>query len=185
MLGPLAPLAEFNPELLQNQRAMAADTPKGQTPARETAPSEPTQRKTVNPEQSLPQPTGVQDPLPGHWQSALSKAVFGRPVLWTYPELGQDLFAEPSPERRQALRQLLGQLNMGSVHNFWPFREPGKVGESMDRLDMFTTGLLRLSPKCLIYLGADVSGLVTGVAEAPPFSVSFSDKLMVMCLFIP
>ena len=185
LLGPLPLLTELK-DVLPGERipvkAEPTTDPAAASPKVVPAPGERKQTGQSPSNQTLPRFT---DPFPEHWQQAFGKTVFGRPLLWTYPELGQDLFGIPGTERREILRQLLGQLNMGSVHNFWPFTEFGSAADFTLRLDFFEQGFYRLSPKCVVFLGSGLAEPVTEITDPSPFTVSFSTKLKVMCLFIP
>ncbi len=56
------------------------------------------------------------------WQSHFSTITGPAFSIWTYTELGQDIFASPDATRREFLKQLLPAAGMpkGSIR-FWPF----------------------------------------------------------------
>lgn len=65
------------------------------------------------------------------WQSQFSRITGPAFSIWTYTELGQDIFSAPDPARRDFLKQLLPAAGMpkGSIR-FWPFAlADGTVGD--------------------------------------------------------
>lgn len=64
----------------------------------------------------------VENPHEAIWHSHYTKITGPAFSIWTYTELGQDLFASPDTNRRDFLKQLLPAAGMpkGSIR-FWPF----------------------------------------------------------------
>ena len=133
---------------------------------------------------------GSQRPMPSDawpvaWREAWSKTGFARPFLWTYEHLGQDLLGTPDPGRRETLRQVLARLNLGPVHNFWPFSEPDGAGRLMLQPALFKEGVRHLAPKCLIFLGLREVEVITPPGAPELFKVISYFNSGVLCVYAP
>jgi hypothetical protein len=132
----------------------------------------------------------VQRPLPTSnwpevWKDAWSKTGFARPFLWTYEQLGEDLLGTPSPERREVLKKLLAFLDLGSVHNFWPFTEPDEQGGMRLQAGIFQEGLAYLAPKCVIFFGNKEIAEVTTPGKPELFKFISYLNTGSLCVHIP
>lgn len=96
--------------------------------------------------------------LPAAWKTILQKIAPG-PVVWIYPELGQDLqglSAEAGARRSAALRGIIGSLKLKKGTNaFWPVSVEGFEDSANGRVerDYFHGGLEHLGAKYLIVFG--------------------------------
>lgn len=125
------------------------------------------------------------DSWPVAWREAWSKTGFARPFLWTYEQLGQDLLGTPDPERRETLRQVLVRLNLGPVHNFWPFSEPdGSAGLKLQP-KLFKEGVRHLAPKCVIFLGLREIEGITPPGAPELFKVISYFNSGALCVHVP
>ena len=139
---------------------------------------------------TTPKATPVQRPLPSAawpqaWKNAWTKTGFARPFLWTYEQLGEDLLGTPDPERREILQRLLGALNLGPVHNFWPFSEPDGQGALRLQPKIFFEGLTRLAPKCVIFLGGQEIAGITAPGVPELFKLMSYQDTGVFCVHFP
>lgn len=125
------------------------------------------------------------DSWPEAWRAVWKKTVFARPFLWSYAHLGHDLLGAPSPERREVLQRLFLQLDLGSVHNFWPFSEPDAAGELRLQPVLFREGVKSLAPRCVIFLGREAFKGVT-LPETPElYRVTSYLSTGVFCIHLP
>ena len=122
---------------------------------------------------------------PEAWRAAWRKTAFARPFLWSYERLGEDLLGTPSPERREVLRNLLSQLALGPVHNFWPFSEPDEAGGLRLQPELFQEGLKYLAPHCVIFFGRDEFAGVTLPEIPEPYKVVSYRGTGVLCVHLP
>ena len=139
---------------------------------------------------AAPQAAPAQRPLPSAawpqaWKNAWTKTGFARPFLWTYEQLGEDLLGTPDPERRETLQRLLGALNLGPVHNFWPFSEPDGQGALRLQPKIFFEGLTRLAPKCVIFLGGQEIAGITAPGVPELFKLMSYQDTGVFCVHFP
>lgn len=119
------------------------------------------------------------------WRAAWNRTGFARPFLWAYEQLGEDLLGTPDPGRREALRRVLGRLNLGPVHNFWPFSEPDGQGGLRLQPRLFQEGLRHLAPKCVIFLGLRKIEGITLPDETELFKVVSYFDSGVLCVHAP
>ena len=91
----------------------------------------------------------------------------------------------PAPERREALKKVLAALNLGPVHNFWPFSEPDGQGGLRPQAKLFREGLTFLAPKCVIFLGTEEVDGVTALGEPELFKVTSYLDAGVLCVHLP
>ena len=91
----------------------------------------------------------------------------------------------PDPGRRETLRQVLVRLNLGPVHNFWPFSEPHEAEGLKLQPKLFKEGVRHLAPKCVIFLGLrEIEGITPpGVPELFKVISYFSSG--VLCVHAP
>jgi hypothetical protein len=87
------------------------------------------------------------------WQEHYSK--FSGPAfsIWTYTELGQDMFASPDTNRRDFLKQLLPSAGMpkGSIR-FWPFALADGTVSSRE-LQWFWKGVATCQARLVLVFG--------------------------------
>ncbi len=135
--------------------------------------------------QGAPQRPLPVDSWPDAWREAWGKTGFARPFLWTYAQLGEDLLGTPDPVRRGALRRLLACLNLGQVHNFWPFSEPDGQGGLHLQARLFQEGVAHLAPRCIIFLGDDEFEGITPSGPPELFKVVSYFNSGVLCVRAP
>lgn len=176
--GPAAASGEMNPWRERATAQNAAGSAKSYEPA--AAPRSSPGTPLAEPQRPMPS-----DSWPAAWRKAWSKTGFARPFLWTYEQLGQDLLGTPDPDRREILRQVLVRLNLGPVHNFWPFSEPD--GQDGLRLQprLFKEGLKHLAPKCVIFLGPREIEGITPPGAPELFKVVSYFNSGVLCVHAP
>lgn len=102
--------------------------------------------------------------FPAAWQKIFAK-VKPAPIVWTYPELGQDLLLQGDLRRSTVLKELIQSLHLKKGSSaFWPASLPDSYGEGKPdagsgtapgELDIFCAGLDFLGAKYLIVLGSD------------------------------
>ena len=195
--GPIAGQVSSPPsqaQALQNGAGGTASNP-GQGRGADPAPPAPNRISRAAPEAKRilgsdgqapvshrPLPT---DAWPEAWKTAWGKTGFARPFLWTYAQLGEDLLGTPAPERREALKKVLTTLNLGPVHNFWPFSEPDGQGGLRLQARLFREGLTYLAPKCVIFLGEEIIDGVTAPGPPELFKVISYLDAGVLCVHLP
>lgn len=92
---------------------------------------------------------------PAQWRSLFERTPSGAPLLWTYWALGDDLGGAPDIQRRELLRQILGDLAMPrGTHCFWPVSLPDDSGELTSDIPIFLAGVERLAPRACIIMGS-------------------------------
>lgn len=86
-------------------------------------------------------------------------------IVWTYPELGDDLSGKSSTERRRVLQSLMRKLRMpkGS-HAFWPYTLSSADAGSPD---IFQAGLHRFNPRTVIIVGDRVVADLACLGDLP------------------
>ena len=80
------------------------------------------------------------------------------------------------------MRRVLGRLNLGPVHNFWPFSEPDGQGGLRPQPGLFQDGLRHLAPKCVVFLGLQKIEGVTPPETAELFKVVSYLNSGVLCV---
>lgn len=135
--------------------------------------------------QGAPQRPLPVDSWPEAWREAWGKTGFARPFLWTYAQLGEDLLGTPDPVRREVLRRLLACLNLGKVHNFWPFSESDGQGGLRLQARLFQDGVAHLAPRCIIFLGGDEFEGITPPGAPELFKVVSYFSSGVLCVRAP
>ncbi len=87
------------------------------------------------------------------WRQHFSRMSERASSVWTYSELGQDMFKEPDINRRLFLQQLLPAAGMpkGSIR-FWPFSMPGSTTSENDLL-WFWKGIAASQASLIIIFG--------------------------------
>ena len=111
---------------------------------------------------------------PEPWRERLKKTL-PAPLVWTYPELGEDLSGAGDKDRSACLKQLIGSLALPKGSSaFWPLRLPSAPGSlpdaqaaqgsrnTPDASRYFQEGLLLLHPQAVILFGersVELSGL--------------------------
>lgn len=111
---------------------------------------------------------------PRNWRDRL-KATPAAPIVWTYPELGEDLSGQGDKARSACLRELIGTLGLPRGSSaFWPLALPSPatadapaappdgMGDTNSNSLYFLQGLARLNPRALILFGSrsiSLSGL--------------------------
>ena len=96
---------------------------------------------------------------PGPWKTLLEKTARAPLLLWSYPELRDDLSGRSSRERSNALRRLFADLKLpkGS-HAFWPFaplyapEDFAAQPESVCDGQFFHSGVRALRPRTVLLL---------------------------------
>ena len=105
---------------------------------------------------------------PGPWRERLKKTL-PAPLVWTYPELGEDLSGAGDKARSACLRQLIGSLALPKGSSaFWPLRLPAApeslpdaqaAQDTPDESRYFQEGLRLLRPQAVILFGERSVGL--------------------------
>lgn len=173
-MSPTQTKAESWPEprVLQKSQAEAAPEAIPQTTA------------TVIADKMPEQPANAK--LPEHWEAVLSK-VKPAAVIWTYKELGEDLFVQGNPERREALKELIGSLGLkGGTSAFLPVILPSSApGADQDGSEAWCFGALlsRLNGRILVSFGPEALALSPYAALGlAPFNEKIVQGRMVLCL---
>jgi hypothetical protein len=85
----------------------------------------------------------------------------GGTVVWTYRELGRDLCAEPDPERRELIGNILRELaHPPGTHRFWPHALPaasspdGQDDEAESAAAFFWEGARLLKSRAVVIMGS-------------------------------
>lgn len=120
--------------------------------------------------------------LPAHWEAVLAK-VKPAPVVWTYKELGEDLFVKGNPERSQALKELIGGLGLkGGTSTFLPVEFPGSKADGTEAW-CFGALLERLNGRILVSFGPEALALSPYASLGlAPFHEKIVQGRMVLCL---
>lgn len=113
-------------------------------------------KTSVTPSRSLSLPL---ERWPDPWKRLLEKTVRAPLLLWSYPELRDDLSGHSSRERSNALRRLFADLKLpkGS-HAFWPFAPlygpqcPECPSEPLFDGQFFHSGVRVLRPRTVLLL---------------------------------
>ena len=126
--------------------------------------------------------------LPAAWQSILQKVNPG-PVVWIYPELGQDLRGLSGAEgaaRSAALRSIIGSLKLKrGTNSFWPVSAEGFEVSPAGRPEraLFHGGLEHLGAKYLIVFGPSaLRGTDFESLQLRPFSEQVCQGRMIIAL---
>ena len=105
-------------------------------------------------------PQAAPDPAdwPVDWQECLKKTRV-TPVVWTYWELGRDLYGTPDPQRREFLQELLQHLaHPPGTHSFWPLALPSRSGDGEQELvantPVFWEGVKLLRSRAVLIMGS-------------------------------
>lgn len=140
--------------------ACASPAGGARTVEKERPPARP-QTKNAGPS-DVPQPSGRERQKHGRppqwppvWADLLKKTR-AAPVLWTYPELGQDLCGTPDPRRRGLVQGILRELaHPPGTHCFWPVALPADSGTGL-RPDaaLFLEGARLLKSRAILVMGS-------------------------------
>lgn len=156
---PRPPL-HSNPETPPN--AYPREDAGRKAPLRDIPPAAP--QETSPPQTAhFPDRPAVPEPAlwPGTW-AVLRQRTAPAPLVWTYPELGEDLSGHGSKARGDCLRHLITRLALPKGSSaFWPLqlpgtssgetaREPAQSGDAV----FFQAGLEYIAPSGVILLGS-------------------------------
>lgn len=123
-------------------------------------------------------PTGPDVPAdswPKAWRELYARSK-PAPILWTYPELGQDLAGRGDKVRSACLRDFISRLQLPrGTSVFWPLglraSDDGPSGEFPAEPEYFKAGLRLLQPKAVVFIGArSVEMAELGLALGTPFT---------------
>lgn len=164
----------------------------------------PSSQPSSLPQPAMPPKTPESPLVPvSEWPEAWS-ALFARtrrsPLIWSYPELGDDLAGRGSKERSQYLRSLIGSLNLPKGSSaFWPLSLSSSYAQlnpddSLNTSDdyssksaspstglYFRSGLQLLKPRAVLFFGLsclELSGLTI------PLQSSYTQALSQGVLYI-
>ena len=129
---------------------------------------------------------GPDTKLPAHWSAVLDR-VNPAPIVWTYLELGQDLFVQGDPGRSRALKELIGGLGLkGGTSAFLPVLLPASPPEAAkDGSEAWCFGavLSRLNGRILVSFGSEALALTPYAAlRLEPFHEKIVQGRIVLCL---
>ena len=123
---------------------------------------------------------------PPLWQERLR--ITGKaPVLWTYLELGEDLYGTPNPQRRALFARLIRDLGHRSgTHSFWPCALPaqpvsGGQAVLVPDASLFWSGVRELGARVLLVFG-EAAFAAMGIAPLPPLRQVRQQGLLIMAL---
>jgi hypothetical protein len=132
-------------------------------------PSPPPPKRVEHPKASPATASKVNEATwPEPWRERLKKTL-PAPLVWTYPELGEDLSGAGDKARSACLRQLIGSLALPKGSSaFWPLRLPSAprnlpdgqgAQNTPDDPRYFQEGLHLLRPQAVILFGERSVGL--------------------------
>ncbi len=137
----------------------------------QTAPSQTKQASTENTEQNTSTNLFLpSEHWPKPWQELIQKTT-PSPVVWTYWSLGDDLSGNASLERREFLRNLLGELAQPKGTNaFWPTALPNEPnGELVSHAQAFWSGVQMLKARAVVVMGQPATKALGLPSHLRPF----------------
>ena len=156
-------LDEAQARTLRELARLAREECVSRTPLREDAP-----RAEAKAPRAEPNPAE----WPAAWRECLRKTR-ATPLVWTYWELGRDLFVAPDPQRRELLQEILRALaHPPGTHCFWPVALPGRDGEPEVNAPVFWEGVRLLRGRVVVIMGTQALGaldLPDRLPELHPF----------------
>lgn len=199
---PVASAAQNSGQTPAQTPALAYGTASGQTPVQANNAAEPPhkQAKTApqaqvpSPHQALGQaektlspahtPLALLDNLPQPWSTFAAKSKAGRPLLWTYQELGLDLLGKGSASRSNTIKKIITTLKLpAGSSNFWPHSVPQQTPQGQEfkqEPSFFEQGFNALEPQFLLVFGKPSAEAIIPNINCLPYSYThYNNKVLI------
>ena len=155
----------------------AKQTPYKQEPAQ---PLKQSVKSTPKEPVSLP----LLENLPNPWPLFASKSKPGRPLLWTYQELGLDLSGKADPTRSNMIKKIITTLKLpAGSSNFWPHSLPEQTPQGQEFIqkpDFFAQGFAALEPQFLLAFGKPSLEAIIPSTNSLPYSyTNYNNKVLI------
>lgn len=144
-----------------------------------TPPPQPPVARQPGPPKPLPNPL-----WPETWAGFWARSQHAPLIVWTYQELGQDLFGQPNEDRRALWKSVQKQLGWPrGTTMFWPMTASG-VAEAPTLGPQFWEAVTALNPHYLAIFGPQAVGALAPQAD-PAVPVQPCGPLLLLTLPSP
>ena len=137
--------------------------------------------KTFSPSHT---PLALLDNLPQPWSTFAAKSKAGRPLLWTYQELGLDLLGRGNANRSNIIKKIITTLKLpAGSSNFWPHSVPEQTPQGQEfkqEPSFFEQGFNALEPQFLLVFGKPSAEAIIPNINCLPYSYThYNNKVLI------